>query len=159
MVGKIRALTMGDLQTWLNFAHDISDKIVEKLVPDISIFFEGFDTYMEIKIKQNEAYMAVDEFSERCMGVIAFSKKHNRITFFGVSELSDFEVLGSKLIELALEQLDCSRDITANVLKGDFEQLFKEKKLYEKYRFIEYDSTIFEAGVPAYIMKRSPHKT
>jgi hypothetical protein len=55
----------------------------KKIISDISIVYEGFDIYMEAKIKQNEAYMAVNEASQECAGIIAFSKKHNRIIFWG----------------------------------------------------------------------------
>jgi len=149
----IRSMTLDDLQIWEKFAHNISDNVVKRLIPDISIFYEGFDSYMDAKIKQNEAYIAIDEFTEQCAGIIAFSKKNNRITFFGVSEDFDFESIGSNLIDIALEKLDISSDITVNVLRGDFEPLLKEKRLYERYGFIEYDNTIYEAGVPACMMK------
>lgn len=149
----IRTMRLDDLHIWEKFAHDISDSIVKKLVPDISIFYEGFYSYMDAKIKQNEAYMAVCEATKQCAGIIAFSRKNNRITFFGVSEASDFINIGSKLIDIALGQLDVSKDITANVLRGDCELLLKEKKLYHQYGFVEYDNTIYEAGVPACMMK------
>jgi len=43
-----------------------------------------------------------------------------------VSE-DDFESMGSKLIDMALERLDISNDISVNVLRGDFGPLLKEK--------------------------------
>ena len=70
----IRTMTLDDLHIWKKFAHDISDSIVKKLVPDISIFYEGFDSYMETKIKQNEVYMAVYESTKLCAGIIVFQK-------------------------------------------------------------------------------------
>lgn len=150
---NIRSMTLDDMQIWEKFAHNISDNVVKKLIPDISIFYEGFDSYMDAKIKQNEAFIAVDKLTEQCAGIIAFSKKNNRITFLGVSEDFDFESIGSKLIDMALERLDILNDISVNVLRGDFEPLVKEKKLYERYGFTEYDNTIYEAGVPASLMK------
>ena len=62
----MRSMTLDDFQIWEKFAHDISDNIVKKLVPDISIFYEGFYSYMETKIKQNEVYMAVDKSTKLC---------------------------------------------------------------------------------------------
>lgn len=73
-----------------------------------------------------------------------------------MSEASDFESVGSKLIVIVLEQLDTSEDITSNVLRGDFEPLIKEKKLYQQYGFVEYNNSIYEAGVPARMMKLYP---
>lgn len=155
---KTRALTMEDLKVWGIFAHNYSDTTIRRLVSNTTIFYEGFDTYMEAKINKNEAYMAVDGPSKECVGIISFSRNHNRITFFGVSEQVDFEYVGSKLIEICFEKLNCTKPISVNVLDGEFEPLLKEKKLFEKYGFSEYDNTICEAGVPATMMRYTPNK-
>lgn len=152
---NIRPVTMDDWQIWINLAHE-GDKIVKDLISDISIFYEGFDKYMEVKIKQNEAYMATDESTGKCMGIVAFSIRYNRITFFAVSEVFDLEKAGSKLIEFALNKLDCTKEISVNILKGNHEALLKEKELFQRFKFIEYDDSIYEAGVPACMMKRYP---
>ncbi|ADL50806.1 hypothetical protein [Clostridium cellulovorans] len=47
----IQNLSFADCQTWLNLAHE-SDKIVENLISDINIFYEGFDLYMNSKYKK-----------------------------------------------------------------------------------------------------------
>ena len=146
---------MEDRQAWLILAHE-SDEIVSRLIPDIATFFGGFYDYMDAKIRQNEAFMAEDRISKRCQGIVGFSKKHNRITFLGVAKNRDFQKIGSKLIVFALNQLDNSREISVNVLKSDSEPIKQERKLYESLGFTEHDNTIFEAGVPACMMKRPP---
>ncbi|MEE8414193.1 MAG: hypothetical protein V3R96_06535 [Dehalococcoidales bacterium] len=65
---------MSDIHTWLNLSHEW-DGLVNKLISDISAFYEGFDDYMTAKIAQNEAYLVEDGVSGRCLGVVAFSKK------------------------------------------------------------------------------------
>lgn len=150
---KLKILSVEDKGVWLDFAHRVSDKIIRTLIPDTAVFYEGFDEYMESKIRKMEAYIALDEQTNDCAGIIAFSKSHNKITFFGVSESYDFDLVGKRLISSVLDKLDSSKDITANVLKGDFTQLLNEKKIYEKYGFICVDDSIYEAGVPAYMMK------
>jgi predicted GNAT family N-acyltransferase len=149
----IRAVTMDDRQAWLALAHE-SDEIIGKLIPDIATFYEGFDDYMDAKIRQNEAFMAEDRISKRCQGIVGFSKKNNRITYLGVSNNNAFQKIGSKLMAVALNQLDNSREISVNVLKSDADPIKKERNLYESLGFTEYDNTIFEAGVPACMMKR-----
>ena len=151
----IRAVTTDDVQTWLNLAHE-SDELVSKLTSDISTFYEGFNDYMMAKIRQNEAFMAVDRMSERCLGIIAFSKNHNRITFLGVTKDANFQIIGSKLLETALNQLDNAKEISANVFRSDLEPIIQERSLYESFGFTEYDNTIFEAGIPACLMKKPP---
>lgn len=152
----IQKLSFDDCEIWLKLAHE-ADKMVKDLIQDINIFYEGFDIYMNSKIQKNEAYMAINDNSKKCMGIVAFSRTYNRITFLGVFETFDFVAVGSKLIEFALKELDCSKHITANVLKGDVEPFQKGKHLYETFGFIEYDNSIFEAGVPACMLRLEPN--
>jgi len=151
----IRAVTIDDVQAWLNLAHE-SDELVSKLTSDISTFYESFNDYMMSKIIQNEALMATDRISGRCMGIVAFSQKNNRVTFLQVTKNSDFPKIGGKLMEVTLNQLDNAREITANVIKSDAEPIKQERRLYENLGFDEDDKTIFEAGILACRMKRPP---
>lgn len=151
----IRAVTIDDMQAWLNLAHE-SDELISKLTSGISTFYEGFNDYMMVKIRQNEAFMAVDRPSQRCLGIVAFSKNHNQITFLGVSKNNDFQKIGSKLMDVALNQLDNTKEISVNVLKSNSEPIKQEHNLYESLGFTEFDNTIFESGVPARLMKRPP---
>ena len=151
----IRALTKNDRQAWLTLAHE-SDEIVGGLIPDIATFYEGFDDYMKSKIKQHEAFMAMDRMSEKCLGIVAFSKKHNRITFLAVTKDAEFQRVGGKLMEVALNQLGNTKEITVNVLMSDAELIKQERALYERFSFVESDNTIVENGIPACQMKRPP---
>lgn len=154
----IRAVTIDDIQAWLDLSHEWDDQ-VSTLIHDISVFYDGFDNYMESKIKKNEALMAVDKTSYQCLGVVAFSKTNNRISYFGVSKNTDFHTVGSKLMEVALNQLDMTKEISVNVFKTDLIPVQQERSLYESFGFTEIDNTIFEAGVPACLMKKSPIAT
>jgi diadenosine tetraphosphate (Ap4A) HIT family hydrolase/predicted GNAT family N-acyltransferase len=149
----IRALTTDDIPAWLALAYE-SDEIVSELIPDIDAFYEGFDDYMADKIKQHEAFMAADRISGKCLGIVAFSKNNSRITYLGVTQGADFQVVGGKLMEIALNQLDNTREITANILKSDEASIRQERALYERFSFVESDNAIEESGVPALRMKR-----
>jgi len=151
----IRAVKTGDIPAWLALAHE-SDEIISELIPDIATFYEGFDDYMDTKIRQNEAFAAEDRISKSCLGIVGFSQKNNRITYFQVAKNNDFQKTGAKLMEVALNQLDNTREISASVIKSDAEPIKQERKLYKSLGFIEDDKTIFEAGVPACLMKRPP---
>jgi hypothetical protein len=151
-------MTRDDLEIWSTFAHETSDNIIKELIPDMKVFYEGFDIYMESKIKKQEAYMAIDIFSKNCVGIIAFSQRHNRITFLGILDRVDYEVVGCKLMDKAFEMLDCTKEISTNVLLGDCEPLRQEKRLFEKYGFVETDNSTIEASVPACLMKCYPTK-
>ncbi|GKX66440.1 hypothetical protein [Inconstantimicrobium mannanitabidum] len=56
----IQKLSFDDCEIWLNLAHE-ADKIVQNLIEDLNIFYEGFDLYMNSKIQKNEAYMAIND--------------------------------------------------------------------------------------------------
>lgn len=149
----IRALTGEDVPAWLALAYE-SDEIVGRLIPDIDTFYEGFDDYMAEKIKQHEAFMAQDRVSGRCLGIIAFSKNNSRITFLAVTRGADFQQIGGKLMEIALNQLGNNREITANILKSDEALIRQERALYERFSFAEAANPTIEAGVPALQMVR-----
>ena len=64
-------------------------------------------------------------------GILPFSKIHNRVIFFGGSKGFKFELVGEKLIDLILKQLNFSIDVPANVSNGKEKILLKERKLYK----------------------------
>ena len=152
-----RLITRDDIPAWLALAHE-ADHIIAGLMPDISVFYQGFDQYMTAKIKKNEAFMVVDSSSDKCAGIAAFSRKSNRITFLGVSGDADFPAVGRKLLETLLSKLDESREISVNVIKSDDEAIKREHRLYADYGFIEDEAEVFESGVPARLMKKMPSK-
>jgi len=149
----IRAMTTDDIPAWLVLAYE-SDEVVGELIPDIDTFYEGFDDYMASKIKQHEAFMAADRISGKCLGIVAFSKKNSRITYLGVTKDADFPSVGGKLMEIALNQLDNTKEITADILKSNEESIKQERALYERFSFVEADGEIKENGLPALQMKR-----
>jgi hypothetical protein len=150
-----RLVTKDDIPAWLALAHEV-DHVIGGLIPDISVFYKGFDDYMKTKIKKNEALVVVDSNSEKCMGMAAYSRKNNRITFLGVCGEADFREVGGKLLETVLSKLDSSREITASLIKSDDDIIRKERRLYEENGFIEDEAEVVESGVPACLMKRPP---
>ena len=155
----IKALSEADIPLWLALAHEY-DLYIQPLIADLMVFYYGFDTYMLTKIQHQEAFMAVERAKpEQCGGIIAFSRTHNRITFFGVSGQYNVEDVGVFLLQHAFSQLDLSRYITVNTLKSDAGVFRREKKLFEEVGFIEQDETVLEAGIPAHLLRLSPANT
>jgi len=152
-----RLITKDDIPAWLALAHE-GDRIIGELIPDISVFYRGFDKYMVAKIKKNEAFTVVDSTTEKCLGIAAYSRKNNRITFLGVGGEADFWEVGRKLLEMVLSKLDTSREISVNVIKSDDEVIKQERQLYLEHGFIEDETEVIEAGVPARLMKKLPEK-
>jgi len=150
----IRAVTLDDTETWLKLSHEWDD-IVSQLISDVSTFYEGFDDYMVAKISQNEAFIAMDRVAGRCLGIVAFSKSNNRISYLGVARKADFQLVSSKLMETAINQLNTTREISANVFKSSLAPVKQERTLYESYGFTE-RNTVLEAGIPACVMIKPP---
>jgi diadenosine tetraphosphate (Ap4A) HIT family hydrolase len=143
----IRPATKADIPAWLALGHE-KDLIVFQLTPDVNKFWDGFKSWVERKIEGNEAFMAIDRIPNRCLGVIAFSKKHNQVTFISVIKEADFEKVGEKLLQVVLNQLGSHKAIIASVLQSDSSIVKKEKALYEKHGFKEHYQTKNEVGLP-----------
>ncbi len=144
----IRAVTKADIPAWLAIAHE-RDAVVNELTADPATFWKGFTAWAERKVQRNEAFMAADRITSACLGVVTFSQKHNRISFISVVKEADFEQIGGKLMQMALNQLDWGKEITAIVLKSDAPLIKKELALYHTMGFKEHHKTITEYGFPA----------
>ncbi len=153
----IRPVTKVDIPAWLALAHE-RDLIVFQLTPDVDKFWEGFESWAERKIARNEAFMAGDRVPDKCLGVVTFSKKHNRISFISVIKEADFDRIGEKLLQAALNQLDSSKSVTANVLKSDAGIVKKEMALYTRHGFKEHIQTQSEAGLATRQLVRAAGK-
>lgn len=141
-----------DIPQWLKLSHEF-DLYIKELVRSLSQWYNGnendieFSEYMNSKIAKKEAIMAVERDNTDCLGIIAFSRNNNRITFFGVSHKAHFESVSKLLIDYALSHLDTNKQITVNVIKSDAEMLYKERKVFSDYGFI-YSNSELENGVP-----------
>jgi predicted GNAT family N-acyltransferase len=115
----------------------------------------AFADYMKAKIEQREAVMAIDKNEKKCLGIVAFSRNHNRITFFGISHNQDYYLVGEILMSYALNQLNSHHEITINVIKSTAHYIEKEREFIKKFGFICIGSE-FENGVPVdKMMKQS----
>lgn len=99
-----------------------------------------FHQYMDSKLSKYEAISAVDRMTNDCMGIIGFSRIHNRITWFGVFKEYRGKGVGSKLLNCALNQLDFSKDITIETYPADYPLGEPARKTYQKFRFVDVDN-------------------
>ena len=110
----LRWVTMEDKPAWLALSREY-DKYISELTTDMALWYKGYDDYMDAKIRQNNGVIAIDRMSGKCNGLIAFSKEHNRITFFAISERADFSETARRLLLVALRQLDTHKNITVQL--------------------------------------------
>jgi hypothetical protein len=150
----IKEVTKEDITTWLGIVHE-TDDIIARMVPDIAVYYTGLNDYMHKKVLQHEAFKAYDTISGKCMGVIAFSRNDNRISYLGIPKSGNFHTIGSRMVEFALKALDCTKGITASVPDSKAGVFQKAHALYQYFSFMETNDKIMENGVQVVRMKRA----
>lgn len=157
---KIRPITIEDIPMWIALSKE-HDDYVKELVSDLTQWYEGnesdmaFTDYIIAKIQQQEAFMATDNNGKWCFGIVAFSKKYNRITFFGISHNQDFYLVGEALMSYALNQLNSNMEIAINIIQSTAPQIEKEREFIKRYGFVCIGSEL-ENGVPVDKMMKQP---
>ena len=156
---QIRAVNANDIPRWQALSAEY-DRYVRESVADLTEWYDGNDsspaffTYMQAKISQGEVFMAADA-DDSCLGIIAFSKKNNRITFFAVSHRSDFQIVGNALFECAFEHLSDSKAVFINEIISSSEWMQLHGKLYRDWGFCFHCDAV-ENGVPVKTFMRPP---
>jgi len=122
----IRYATINDIPAWQKIADDLSKQNQQPNLANDSDFIN----YMHKKIENREALVAYDMIVNACMGVIAFSKTDNCISWLGV--YSVFSRLGveTHLLKSVLSELDRTLEITVNAV---FENEPSEESILNLY--------------------------
>ncbi len=137
----IRYATEQDISSWLLLARHGSPILsATSMTSD-----PAFSNFMVSKIVQKEALIAVDMISNCCLGVIACSKSDNAIAWFGMYDMYKSSGIGSSLMEIALDLLDSSRDITVHAYTEGFEPGESDRSLFIKFGFIDRGDTTTDA--------------
>ena len=137
----IRFAEDNELEIWKNLAKDVAEIFGN---PKIDTDPEFID-YAQRKILQKEALIAVDDLNKEFYGIIGFSRKFNRITWFGVFERYRGKGIGSKLLERALNELDKTKEITVETYRENYILGQPARKVYQKYGFKETDTNLFDS--------------
>ena len=148
-----------DIPQWQALSAEY-DQYVKESVADISEWYNGsggsqsFMSYMRAKILQQEAFMAID-CNNNCLGIIAFSKKHSRITFFAVSYGSDFFTVANALFRCAFDFIGSPDAIYINEIISSSEWIGFHRKLYHELGFV-FLNNAEENGVPIRTLMLKP---
>lgn len=149
----IKEVTPEEIPNWLSIVHE-TDDIIARMVPDIAVYYAGLNDYMHKKIQQHEAYKAYDTISGKCMGIIAFSRNDNRISYLGIPKSGNYQTIGSRLVEFALKELDGTKEISASVPDIKAGVFQKAHALYQNFNFMETNDKIMENGIQVVRMKK-----
>jgi len=136
----IRYAEENELEKWKVIAKDVAEIFGNPAMDTDPEFLN----YAQRKIKQKEAYIAVDNLNNEFYGIIGFSRNYNRITWFGVLEKYRNMGIGSKLLEMAIKELDSKKEITVETYRENFEPGKPAKYVYKKYGFKETESNLFD---------------
>jgi diadenosine tetraphosphate (Ap4A) HIT family hydrolase/GNAT superfamily N-acetyltransferase len=136
----IRPANESDKDSWIKLAKDVAHIFRHPGMPEDKNFHE----YIEAKLSKHEALIAVDRMTNNCLGIIGFSRTHNRITWFGVFERYRGKGVGAKLLKYALNQLDCSKEITVETYREDYKPGLAARSLYHKNGFVEVGNNLFD---------------
>lgn len=135
----IQWATESDLSAWYALATEVSP--IFRHPGDMAADPE-FIEYAKGKVSKYEALIALDYMSVDCLGIIGFSRTHNRITWFGVTAKHRGKGTGSKLLRTALNHLDNKKPITVETFPEGFEPGVPAKNLYRKFGFVETESNL-----------------
>lgn len=149
----IRYAIQSDTSSWINLAEDVAPIFRAPNMASDPDFIE----YMKSKISKNEALIAIDMATSSCMGIIGFSRTHNRITWFGVFTMHRSKGVGSKLLRTALDELDRTKEITVETYREDYEAGRAARAVYKKFGFVDKDDTLTDKlGNPICLMVLAP---
>ena len=151
----ITAVDMTHIPQWIALARDV-ESTFKNLITDIGNWYDGFDEYMTDKIRQHGAFMAVRRFTGECLGIIAFSRNNNRITFLAVSRKYRRQGIGAALLRCALRQLDTSKTITATTFRPGYMPGEPSRRLYQAFGFVGHHTPVTEHGLPMCMMQKPP---
>lgn len=136
----IRWATLEDKPSWIRLADNVAIIFGN---PTMSTD-KDFHNYMDGKLSKYEVLIAIDRMSDTCLGIIVFSRTHNRITWFGVFEQYRGKGIGTRLLSTALRQLDTSKAITVETFRDDYPAGLPSRAVYHKAGFVDIDSKIFD---------------
>ena len=122
-----------DLSKWLEVADDVGDIM---RIPNMGSD-KNFIEYAKRKLEQNNAIMAYDRENNKVAGFIGFSRHNNSITWLGTKITYQNQGIGSKLLSLALCELDKSKRITVNTYPKDYLPGQPARELYFRHGFVE----------------------
>lgn len=147
----IRWATMADLPAWRTLAHGY-DVFWGPNMRDL--WYTGFEPYMKRKIAKTEALVAMDRRSRACLGIVAFSREHRRISFFAVDPAADHDPVAGRLLETALRQLDTCQEIEALLPQGNHPRLWTDREAFLRRGFQAARSDLVVDGRPMCKLRR-----
>ena len=129
----IRPILEADKPSWRRLAGEVAQLFGFPEMPDDP----DFSRYMDSKIAKQEALAAADPMTSRIYGVIGFSRTHNRVSWFAVSEDHRQKGIGTRLLHDAIGQMNASREISVCTFHQEDSLGQSARAIYRKFGFVE----------------------
>ena len=124
--------TLKDIDSWM------------ALVQQVRWNFPGLETQAALEDHRKTVLRFMGEHRALCVkdgdkvvGVLLLSKKHNMICCLAVAPEYRRNGIASALLEIALSELDRTRDITVTTFRENDEKGLAPRKLYKRFGFVE----------------------
>ncbi len=147
---EVKTMELSDREEWLKLSRQY-DKFIIEMGADLRQWYNGngkedaFGDYMERKISNKQALMAVKEGA--CLGIAAFSFSNNSFSFFAVEGNAPFEQTARLLISSVLSRLDTSREVTVNIMKSRALLIERQREVFRAFGFEKIEGEFIENGV------------
>ena len=146
----VTTITLEYLPEWLKLAKKMGSVFQSPMAED-----KKFREFISKRMERHEAIMAIDRGGGNpLMGVIAFSRSSNSISWFAVYPESQNRGVGSVLLACALNQLDKKKDISVITFREGETRGISARHIYCNYGFVEVDGSLFHHGQPRCLMKK-----
>lgn len=145
-----------DKPAWQQFAAEVATLFNH---PTMAVD-PDFLAFMDAKIVKHEALMAVDRMTEQRLGVVAFSRGNQHISWFAVSEAKRGMGIGTRLLKTALRHLDNTKEITVVTFRADEPGGLPARAVYQRVGFAETAEQVLDPmGNPRCQMTLPPGST
>lgn len=144
VLGKVIQGTIKDIDLWMNLVHNVSPGFPGLETEDL--LKEHKDTVLRF-MREGRALCVKENEGHSIVGVLLYSKKHNRICFLAVSPDFRRQGIASMLLEEAIRCLDRSCPIIVSTFREEDPKGAAPRALYRKFGFIEGNLTE-EFGYP-----------
>lgn len=148
----LRWVTTEDIPAWIQLAGTVAELFNS---PNMAMD-KSFHDYMDSKIEKFEALAAIDRMSNRFLGVIGFSRTHNKISWFAVQPDLRGKGIGKLLLGTALRHLDNTKDATVVTFTADNTEGQAARAVYKKAGFVDMGAFTDENGNKRCTMRLSP---
>lgn len=148
----VEPVTTALVPQWLMLAREMEPIFQGSMVSN-----EDFHNFIRSKIEKKEAYAAFNETaSQDVMGIIAFSRSKNSISWLAVSEEYRQQGVGSELLKSAMAEMNRRKEITVITFRAGSSYAAASQALYTKFGFRVRDNNACHHGQPRCVMCTDP---